>query len=459
MVTFTATTTTDGWELIASSTNGVTTYTIKEPNGSTIFRGSNPTGSIRKDASLTRFNQELFAPDGVENFTGLSINGVRNAYVASNDRVNTLLASLSQMVQTTNTAIKAQQTRTAPVSTTLLNQGSLATPPLALEPVTIPQFDEDGNQLAPVSGTLLNQGSLATPPLALEPVTIPQFDEDGNLTDDDISDLDFESTDEEIDDTGEGEGDEIVVEGKIDWRVKLSLAPGSEYLYNSQYAGILEPLYDQGGVIFPYTPTINVNYVANYEPASIVHSNYKVFQYSNSAVDTVTITCDFTAQDDKEARYLLAVIHFFRSMTKMFYGQDQNPRAGTPPPLCYLRGMGTFQFKDHPLAITSFAYNLPNDVDYISTTGASITGSLTGRDNQSSSLRLPPNVLPGGVAPPPNFASAPSEGPYEYSLTWVPSKIQMSITCVPIISRNDISNEFSLEGYANGDLYADRGFW
>jgi hypothetical protein len=232
------------------------------------------------------------------------------------------------------------------------------------------------------------------------------------------------------------------------------LAPDSTYFYNNPAAGILAPLISTNGVIFPYTPAININYVANYEPASIVHNNYKVFQYSNSFIDSVTITCDFTAQDDGEANYMLAVIHFFRSLTKMFFGQDQQPKAGTPPPLCYLRGMGAYQFANHPLAVSSFAYNLPNDVDYISTAGPITTQAPTATNNLSSSLRLPPNVVPGGVAAPPMFESKPIAD----RLTWVPTKMQMVITCIPMMSRNEVSNVFSLEEYSNGILVSE-GFW
>ena len=254
--------------------------------------------------------------------------------------------------------------------------------------------------------------------------------------------------------TAPGEDDEIVVNGGIDWRVRLSLAQDSTYFYNNDAAGILEPLVRTNGVIFPYTPAININYLANYEPASIVHNNYKVFQYSNSSVDSVTITCDFTAQDDGEANYMLAVIHFFRSLTKMFFGQDQQPRAGTPPPLCYLTGIGTYQFSAHPLAVSSFAYNLPNDVDYISTDGPITAQAPTATNNLSSSLRLPPNIVAGGVAAPPMF----EDRPIADSRTWVPTKMQMVITCIPIMSRNEVSNEFSLREYSNGSLI-DRGFW
>jgi hypothetical protein len=254
--------------------------------------------------------------------------------------------------------------------------------------------------------------------------------------------------------TAPREDDEIVVNGRVDWRARLSLAPDSTYFYNNPAAGILAPLISTNGVIFPYTPAININYVANYEPASIVHNNYKVFQYSNSFIDSVTITCDFTAQDDGEANYMLAVIHFFRSLTKMFFGQDQQPKAGTPPPLCYLRGMGAYQFANHPLAVSSFAYNLPNDVDYISTAGPITTQSPTATNNLSSSLRLPPNVVPGGVAAPPMFESKPIAD----RLTWVPTKMQMVITCIPMMSRNEVSNVFSLEEYSNGILVSE-GFW
>lgn len=248
-----------------------------------------------------------------------------------------------------------------------------------------------------------------------------------------------------------------------DWRVRLSLAPSSNYLYNAEDPKILAPLKETNGVIFPYTPTISVNYAANYEQSTIIHSNYKVYQYSNSSVDNVTITCDFTAQDTREANYLLAVIHFFRSVTKMFFGQDDYPRAGTPPPLCYLTGMGNYQFSEHPLAITGFSYNLPNDVDYIKTVGPSISG-LPLPAAPIPTGRLPDNILPGGRPAPPDFAQLAVSPAQENTVSWVPTKIQLSVTGVPIISRNQMSQVFSLKEYANGSLLnvrnsPDGGFW
>ena len=247
-----------------------------------------------------------------------------------------------------------------------------------------------------------------------------------------------------------------------DWRVRLSLAPSAGYLYKAQNPGILGPLQKTDGVIFPYVPQIQVTYAAHYDPTELTHSNYKIFQYKNSSVDQINITCDFTAQDNDEANYLLAVIHFFRSVTKMFYGQDEIPKPGTPPPLCYISGMGDFQFDRHPLVISSFNYNLPNDVDYIRAgsptllSGVNSSGYNSGNDisvvdydyEGISGRRLQVNGLNfGGNESAPNWQKQSNTQP-----TYVPTKIQIAVTAYPIVTRNDISNKFSLREYATGSL-------
>lgn len=276
---------------------------------------------------------------------------------------------------------------------------------------------------------------------------------------------------------------------KKDWRVRLSLSPGADYLYKGSSPGILKPLQNTDGVIFPYTPNITISYNANYDPTSVTHSNYKIYQYLNSSVDQVNITCDFTAQDTYEATYLLAVIHFFRSVTKMFYGQDQNPKSGTPPPLCYLFGLGEFQFNAHPLVVSAFTYTLPSEVDYIradpseaytlSEVKVSGARSITPEAKKPSSVfsdaikgslkntRLGQGIAKlgkvigqdltfGGILSSPSvqdnsgFNSFRSPGVSEP--TYVPTKLQIQLTCIPIVSRYDISNRFSLRDYASGQL-------
>jgi hypothetical protein len=244
-----------------------------------------------------------------------------------------------------------------------------------------------------------------------------------------------------------------------DWRVRISLAPNAKYLYkgvSKTEAGILEPLQSTDGVIFPYTPNISVSYAAGYDATDIAHSNYKVFQYKGSSVDSISITGDFTAQDTNEANYLLAVIHFFRSVTKMFYGQDQTPKNGVPPPLVYLSGFGAYQFDNHPMAITGFTYSTPTDVDYIR---AGSQTNMPGQPlpEQKSVLNLIASIpstirqlASGLTVNAPNFQKQNTM--INNNATYVPTKISITITAIPVVSRNDISNNFSLRKYATGDL-------
>ena len=249
-----------------------------------------------------------------------------------------------------------------------------------------------------------------------------------------------------------------------DWRVKIRLAGGSQYLYNNPDGpGILQPLAVTGGVIFPYTPTINTSYKANYNAYDLTHSNYKGYFYQNSSVGDIKITGSFIAQDTNEANYLLAVIHFFRSVTKMYYGQDTNYR-GAPPPLVFLQGLGTYQFNLHPCVVTSFDYNLPGDVDYIRAGSVSNNGTnqSSRRDLQNlptnytgtSQTRLANNSLTkGAVSGPPPTSTLSTDSP-----TYVPTKMEISVTLLPVQTRTQVSKQFSLANFANGNLLKG-GFW
>lgn len=250
-----------------------------------------------------------------------------------------------------------------------------------------------------------------------------------------------------------------------DWRVRLSLAKNSTYLYNANPAGILEPLKKTNGVIFPYMPKIDVQYTAQYDAYDPTHSNYKFHTYRGSSVESVGISGTFTAQDTEEANYLLAVIHFFRSVTKMFYGKDENPSRGTPPPLVYLSGLGAYQFDNHPLAVHSFTYSLPDDVDYINA-GAVVGGidfaayskPMIGPRNPTEIRLEKAKLQPGGLSPLPIFTNA-NVG--KEDMTRVPTRIGISIQCHPIVTRDNVSNEFSLKRYATGELLrgSKNGIW
>jgi hypothetical protein len=259
-----------------------------------------------------------------------------------------------------------------------------------------------------------------------------------------------------------------------DWRVRLKLAAGADYLYKARDAGILAPLASTDGVIFPYTPAIETSYKAKYSAYDLIHSNYRGYFYQNSSVDEISIKGTFTAQDTKEAAYLLAVIHFFRSVTKMFYGQDA--QAGTPPPLCYLSGLGQYQFNNHPCLVSTFNYSLPTDVDYIRANGFNNIGlNLENRRNQSSGPgiggtlgtvvsvvnRLTNSGLANGSMPNRPSPSAVNQNvtnQNSVNSTYVPTKMDISITLLPIQTRNQVSKQFSLKDFANGNQLKG-GFW
>jgi hypothetical protein len=251
-----------------------------------------------------------------------------------------------------------------------------------------------------------------------------------------------------------------------DWRVRLRLAPNAEYLYKSDSPGILRPLAVTDGVVFPYTPQITTAYKATYSPYDLTHSNYRGYFYQSSQVEDIQITATFTAQDTAEANYLLAVIHFFRSVTKMFYGQDAQP--GAPPPLVFLQGLGEYQFNLNPCAVASFNYVLPADVDYIRAGSPNINGTnlLQRRDRQDlptdpfssawtriNNVLKPQGINKGAITSPPAPPTLGTNRP-----TYVPTKMEISLILHPMQSREQVSKQFSLKQYANGDLLKG-GFW
>ena len=255
-----------------------------------------------------------------------------------------------------------------------------------------------------------------------------------------------------------------------DWRVRLRLAPGATYLYKDANVktSILAPLAASNGVVFPYMPTIQTTYNADYDSVELTHSNYRGQFYKSSYVGDVSITGVFTAQDTAEANYLLAVIHFFRSVTKMFYGA-KDPLRGAPPPLVYLIGLGQYQFNNQPCVVKTFNYSMPNDCDYIRTKPNNYNVNLGDRGtkpqasaNPISSVvnRLQNALLPQGAVP-----NVPAQGLLEMQsvtniadATYVPTKCEIQLTLMPIQTRSQQSQQFNMENFANGNLLKS-GFW
>ena len=78
-------------------------------------------------------------------------------------------------------------------------------------------------------------------------------------------------------------------------------------------------------------------------------------------------------------------------------------------------------------------------------------------------VRLPQYLKAGGVQGPPQWKTA---FPSSVEPTYVPTKMQIQVQALPVVTRNDISRRFSLAGYASGDFYRGsvgktngRGIW
>jgi len=213
-----------------------------------------------------------------------------------------------------------------------------------------------------------------------------------------------------------------------DWRVRLSIAPGANYLYGDPNNRLLSRLSDTNGCVWPYTPQITMSYSAQYDKLSPTHSNYPVHTYKNSEVSQISITGDFTAQTPEEAKYLLACMMFLRASTKMFWANDD--QAGMPPPVLYLNGYGSHFLPNVPVVVRNYTANLPDEVDYIE--------ALV--DDPGVDLV--------------NFFESNKVGKL---LTRIPASVSMSVSVEPVYSRLKVAEEFSFREFARGNLIGGYG--
>ena len=113
-------------------------------------------------------------------------------------------------------------------------------------------------------------------------------------------------------------------------------------------------------------------------------------------------------QNEAEAKYWIAMTHFFKTVTKMNYGKDDD--RGLPPPVCRLNGYGDYTFHNVPVIVTNFQFDLKKDVDYIST-----------------------GIGPGART----------------GVAWAPTESLITVGLIPQYSRTK-QTEFSLEKFVKG---------
>ena len=208
------------------------------------------------------------------------------------------------------------------------------------------------------------------------------------------------------------------VQTEDDWRVRISLPPKSNIFYNTpkhpfsffiKEKSVLDAITNSGvnGVVFPYTPQISITHAARYQEQALTHSNFKNYFYEGSDVSAITISGEFTAQNQKEGEYVLACVYFLRACTRMFFGTSTSYPVGTPPPIVYLDGYGQYMLPHVSCVITNFTQTMPADVDYM---------------------------------------------PLYRLNTRIPTSCTLSVTLQPVYSRKRVHEDFNLDAYAKGQL-------
>ena len=200
-----------------------------------------------------------------------------------------------------------------------------------------------------------------------------------------------------------GEGLHVLPREGDDWRVRIG-CDWSLFKNNPVFQRLGED--GTNGVVFPILPTISYSTKANYTSIEPIHNNYPFQAYKNSQVDDIQIDGTFICESQEQAAYWISAVTFFKTVTKMFFGQGAN--AGAPPPVCNLNGYGASIFNNVPVVVKSFSVELPNDVNYI---------------------------------------RCDTYG----TRTWVPITSSINVTVTPVYNRRNL-RQFNLEDYAKGTL-------
>jgi hypothetical protein len=156
-----------------------------------------------------------------------------------------------------------------------------------------------------------------------------------------------------------------------DWRARLRPKRGGQDRFYSTQGNfddyLMRPIKESNGLVWKYTPSVFTSSSANYSSHNGQGMQYPVNSYENSSPSEITVTGDFTANDIYEARYMLAVMTFFKIATKGDFGDIAVAKqtAGAPPPVLLFEYLGDHGYNKVPVVVTNYILTLPNDVDYV----------------------------------------------------------------------------------------------
>lgn len=199
-----------------------------------------------------------------------------------------------------------------------------------------------------------------------------------------------------------------------DWRARLRpkrLGEKAIYALDNNNNGLLAPLVETGGMVWQYVPQVFASAMVNWTEQQLVGSNYPIYSYMNSTPPTIPISADFTCNNIGEARYLLAVIHFIKCVTKSHFGDASvvSGTFGTPPPTLLFEYLGEHGFNKVPVIIRTYTIGYEPEVDYV-----------------------------------------PVEGPKPGEITYVPTKSFITLDMVPNYTPHKLRKRFNIDTLRNG---------
>lgn len=236
----------------------------------------------------------------------------------------------------------------------------------------------------------------------------------------------------------------IVVQGSklLDQRVRISsmstVAAQDEVYGPADPANILFPLRQTNGLMFPYTPTVSISQDTTYSTADLEHSIYDILSYSKSSSASINVQGKFTVQNQREGEYLLAVIHFLRTVSKTYFGKSdanvfrdvadqtedatvrklrEDGKAGLPPPVLIFSGYGEMMFSNVRVVVKNYSFSLDENADMV-----------------------PINLRNGG-------------------LVYLPPVLSLSIGLGVQTNPDDLREDFSLAEFRTGDSLLSRKGW
>lgn len=155
----------------------------------------------------------------------------------------------------------------------------------------------------------------------------------------------------------------------VDMRVRLRAQGNREDdIYGAAGSdNVLSILHDTKGVVFPYTPVVNFSQDVDYKNIDLVHTNYDFNAYTRTPSASISLSGKFTVQSQLEGKYAVAVLHFFRAISKMHFGDEdaKDGLAGLPPPTLLLSGYGTYMFNDLRVIVKGHNYTFDDTVDMV----------------------------------------------------------------------------------------------